>query len=75
MGIIIDTVFFDFGTQGTFDFSVSDDFPRGINHVGKERIRVINVSTSTLRKKVGLSSGIYVKSQEVIEYKDIGFNL
>ena len=67
--------FFDYGTQGTFDFSVSDDFPRGINHVGKERIRVMNVSTSTLKMKVGLSSGIYVKSQEVIEYKDIDFNL
>lgn len=67
--------FFDYGTQGTIDFSVSDDFPRGINHVGKERIRVMNVSTSTLKMKVGLASGIYVKSQEVIDYSDLEFNL
>ncbi|EOL45805.1 hypothetical protein [Enterococcus caccae] len=67
--------FVEYGTHGTIIFSVNDDFPGGTNHLGNERIRVMNASATTLKIKVGLTSGIHVKSQEVIDYSDIDFNL
>ncbi|MEI5994804.1 hypothetical protein [Candidatus Enterococcus mansonii] len=67
--------FMEYGTNGTIDFTVQHNFPGSANYVGKERIRVMNASVTTLKIKVGLTSGVHVKSQEVIDYSDIDFNL
>ncbi|WP_430598414.1 hypothetical protein [Enterococcus sp. AZ177] len=67
--------FAEYGTYGTIDFVIPKDLPRGENLIGKERIRVMNVSATTLKIKVGLASGIHVKSQEGVNYNDIDFKL
>lgn len=49
-------------------------YPKGFKQ-GKEIIRITNYSSVPLKYKVGISSGLHVKSQECVDYSNIDFNL
>lgn len=63
-----------YGTKGTVSFNnLEDKLPVNRNFTSQERIRVMNASTWNF--KIGLSSGIHLRSQEVVNYNDIDFDL
>ncbi|MGX7244257.1 hypothetical protein ACWOC1_05350 [Enterococcus quebecensis] len=67
--------YFEYGTHGTINFNNLEDNLPSYNLLGKERIRVMNASATTLNFTIGLSSGIHQKSQECVDYSNIDFNL
>lgn len=65
-----------YGAYGTVTFTnLGDNLSTRNNFISKESIKIINASATTVNLKIGLSSGIHVRSQEIVDYSDINFDL